>query len=95
MSDNKKEIKIGISQEAMKGTYANWMQVGHTKEEFHLDFATVFGTKGLINARIILSPGHTKRVIRALVDNLAKYEKKFGQVKEAEEPQQSIGFEIK
>ena len=39
------------------------------------------------NARVIISPGHLKRMIRALQDNLAKYEAKFGPIIEASPPE--------
>ncbi|HXV76021.1 MAG TPA: DUF3467 domain-containing protein, partial [Candidatus Polarisedimenticolaceae bacterium] len=58
----------------------------HTREEFLMDFINLFPPEGVVNARVIVSPGHLKRMIRALSDNLARYEAKFGPVIEARAP---------
>jgi hypothetical protein len=92
--DNKpNEINIKITDEILEGRYANMMQVMHTKEEFILDFANVVpppvlaeARQGIMTARVITSPGHMKRIIRALQDNLERYEKLFGNIDEAEAP---------
>jgi len=89
-----KEIKIRIRDEDLKGNYSNLMQVLHTKEEFILDFFLVSPPQGTLVSRIIMSPGHFKRMIRALEENIAKYEGKFGKIEEAEIPESSIGFKV-
>lgn len=89
------QIQIKATDEKMKGEYANMMQVLHTKEEFILDFFNVFPPTGTLNARIIVSPSHMKRMLAALADNLKKYEVQFGSVKASEAPQNPIGFEAK
>lgn len=90
----KKQLQIKISDEVLKGVYANAMQVGHTKEEFILDFMNLspYQGVGIVNAKIIMSPGHLKRVIAALQDNLSKYESQFGKIEEADAPNSEIGF---
>jgi hypothetical protein len=80
------QINIKITDEVMEGRYANMMRVSHTKEEFILDFANVVPPQGIMTARVITSPGHLKRIIKALQDNLEKYEQSFGKVNEAEPP---------
>lgn len=87
------QIQIKASDEKVKGEYANMMQVMHTQEEFVLDFLNVFPPAGTLNSRVIVSPGHMKRIVAALVDNLSKYEKQFGTVKPSEAPTTNpIGF---
>jgi len=86
MQDKPGEIKIKITDEILRGVYANNMAVAHTREEFVLDFINIFPPGGIVNARIITSPGHFKRIIAALQDNMRKYEEKFGVIKEAPEP---------
>jgi len=54
--------------------------------EFLIDFLNVFPPEGVVNARVIVSPGHLKRMIRALTDNLGRYEGKFGPIVEASAP---------
>jgi len=86
------EIQIQAGPEDLKGRYSNFMQVAHSKEEFVMDFLNVFPPAGNMVARVVTSPGHLKRVIKALTQNLEQYESKFGKVEEAEGPQAEIGF---
>lgn len=79
-------LKIKARDEILGGTYANSMIVTHTKEEFVLDFLAVFPPQGVLNSRVIISPGHLKRIIKALNDNLGKYEARFGPLHEAASP---------
>ncbi len=92
MSENN-QIQIKATDEKLKGEYANLMQVLHTKEEFVLDFLNVFPPTGTLNARVIVSPGHFKRMVTAMTDNLAKYESQFGSVQPSAEPTSKIGFQ--
>lgn len=88
------EIKVKITDEILKGVYANLMSLVHTKDEFFLDFMSVVPSagQGIVTARVITSPGHFKRMLRALQGNIQKYEKKFGTITELEEPSGKIGF---
>lgn len=89
-----RQIQVKVTDEVLKGSYANMMAVSHTKEEFFLDFMAVYPAQGqgMVNARIILTPGHTKRVLLALQDNIKKYEQRFGKIEKAETPEPEIGF---
>lgn len=90
--EQRKKIEIKMLDSEMKGAYANLMKVTHSKEEFILDFANVFPPKGIVTARVITSPGHLKRIIKALEDNLRSYEKKFGKIEPASGIEEEIGF---
>ncbi len=83
----KRDVPIKLPDSILPGVYANQMMVTHTREEFLLDFINLFPPSGVVNARVIVSPGHLKRMIRALQDNLSKYEGRFGVIQEAEPPQ--------
>ena len=81
-------VEIKIPEELAGGVYANNMVVSHTREEFVLDFMTVFSPRaGVVTARVVVSPGHLKRVVRALSENLARYEARFGPLAEAASPE--------
>jgi len=41
-----------------------------------------------------MSPGHVKRMAKALSENLAKYEEKFGKIEEASAPETPLGFQV-
>jgi hypothetical protein len=81
-----KEISIKITDEVLRGVYANQMVVTHTREEFMLDFLTIFPPQGIVAARVLVSPAHVKRIIRALQENIGKYEASNGIVEEGNEP---------
>ena len=88
MPEGKKpqEVGIKITDEILKGVYANNMVVAHSKEEFFVDFINVIPPQGIVTARVIISPGHMKRIIKALSEKVSKYEAKFGEITEAPEP---------
>jgi hypothetical protein len=83
----KDPLPVKIADDVLGGVYSNQMMVRHTREEFVIDFANLFPPQGIVTARVIVSPGHLKRMIRALKDNLARYEARFGAVVEAAPPQ--------
>jgi len=89
----KKEIKINFPESLRSGVYSNSMFINHTKEEFILDFVIVTPPTDAVTARVVTSPGHMKRMVAAMADNLKKYEDKFGKLAESAEPHRpSMGF---
>ncbi|MEW6610294.1 MAG: DUF3467 domain-containing protein [Patescibacteria group bacterium] len=94
--DQPRQIQIRASDEVLRGVYANAMQVVHTKEEFMIDFLNLYPHQGLgvVNARVLTSPGHAKRIVAALADNIKKYEAQFGAIMTAAEPAEGkeMGF---
>ena len=82
----KRRLPIKFPEKTLPGIYANQMVVSHTREEFVIDFINLFPPEGVVNARIIVSPGHLKRMIRALQDNLKRYEGSHGPIIEAAPP---------
>ncbi len=84
--------EIKIADNIPGAEYTNLAQINHNKEEFMLMFANVMPPSGRVVAKIITSPGHFKRMIGAMKDNLRKYEERFGEIKEAPEVSQEIGF---
>ena len=86
MSQPVPSIQVKLTDDVLGGVYSNSMQVSHTREEFVLDFMSIFPPAGKVNARVIISPGHMKRIILALQENLRKYEAQFGAIMEAPEP---------
>ena len=82
----RRELPVKIPEQVLGGVYANQMVVSHTGEEFLMDFVNLFPPEGVVNARVIVSPGHLKRMIRALQENLRKYEAEHGQILEAPAP---------
>jgi len=88
------QIKIKTRDKDLKGSYSNLLRILHNKEEFLFDFFLVSPPEGILSSRVIMSPGHVKRMLRALEENVKKYEEKFGQVAEADTPEASLGFNV-
>ena len=71
------------------GVYSNLMMVSHRQEEFILDFLFVppqqpaGQTAATLRARVITTPEHAKRIVRALQENIQRYEASFGATSEA------------
>ena len=80
MANETPGVSISISDDVLKGTYSNSIMITHTRGEFVLDCMTVFPPKGIIGARVIISPGHAKRLSKALQENILRYEKVFGEI---------------
>ena len=90
-----KGIQIKVTDEVLAGKYSNMAQISHNREEFVLDFMTILPPAGTLNSRIIMSPGHYKRMIKAMQENLRRCEESFGEVKESSEPETILGFPVK
>jgi len=89
----KKEVKVSFPENLRGGVYSNNMVITHTKEEFILDFMMITPPVGSVTARVVISPGHMKRMVSALKVNLDKYESRFGKLAEAAEPPKpTMGF---
>lgn len=75
-------LQIELDEEVANGQYVNMALVNHTETEFTLDFVYVQPQqpKARVRSRIITNPKHMKRLLLAIQDNLAKYEKKFGPI---------------
>lgn len=84
---NNKEVKLEIQldEEAAQGVYANLAVINHTDTEFTLDFIFVQpqAPRAKVRSRIITSPRHAKRLLLALQENLARYEKSYGPIEPA------------
>jgi len=95
MTQPNQSQEIKLADNIPGAEYTNMMQVGHTKEEFQLLFANIMPPTGKIVAKIITTPGHFKRMISAMQENLDKYEAQYGKISEAEAPakEKGIGFQ--
>jgi hypothetical protein len=76
-----KKIQINTMDDMSRGRFSNSMMITHTPEEFIIDWLMTSPTGTHLTSRVIVTPGHIKRIIAALTTNLQKYEQKFGEVK--------------
>lgn len=81
------QLHIELSEDVAQGTYANLAIITHSSSEFVLDFIRVMPgvPKAGVKSRVILTPEHAKRLMRALEDNVNKYENLFGSIRLSEE----------
>jgi hypothetical protein len=86
------QLNIELSEEVAEGIYSNLAIITHSHTEFALDFIKVMPgvPKAKVKARIILTPEHAKRLIRALKDNISKYEAIHGEIKVSDIPPGAI-----
>lgn len=69
--------------EMMEPRFANVARVRHTAYEFYIDFALLSldqpGMAGLVSSTVV-TPQHAALLVKALTDNIAKYESKYGPI---------------
>src|ERR1700722_901533 len=89
------QVQIKADEKELQGEYSNLLMIHHNLEEFTLNFIYIFpnGAQGKLLKSMIVSPGHAKRIWRALGENFARYESKYGSIKEAQEiAPPTVGF---
>jgi len=90
------QVQIKADEKELQGEYSNLVMIHHNLEEFTLNFIYIFpnGQQGKLLKSMIVSPGHAKRIFRALGENIARYEAQFGTIKEMPDggPTPNVGF---
>ena len=91
MADEKSQgnqLSIELSEEIAEGVYSNLAIITHSTAEFVIDFIKVMPgmPKAKVKSRVVLTPEHAKRFMRALQDNVGKYEAEHGNIKHTEGP---------
>ncbi len=76
-----RQIQIITGDEMARGRYSNSMAVSHSPEEFFIEWLLNSPSGTHLVSRVIVSPGHMRRIIDALSENLRKFEGKHGSVK--------------
>ncbi len=82
-NNKSKQIKIEIDDSIGQGEYVNFAIVTHSIAEFIIDFIRILPgiPKSKVKSRIVISPIHAKTFMKALEDNIKKYEAKYGEIK--------------
>ena len=91
------QVQIKADEKELQGQYSNLVMIHHNLEEFTMNFIYIFpnGAQGKLLNSMFVSPGHAKRIWRALGENLGRYEAQFGTIKESPEgstPAPNVGF---
>ena len=98
MSDQKKpkqaQINIELDEKVADGIYSNLAILNHSVSEFVVDFVNIMPgvPKSKVKSRIILTPQHAKRLLKALNENVVRFEKAHGEIKDYEQPPIPMSF---
>lgn len=87
MENNKdNQINIELTEDVASGIYSNLSVITHSPGEFVCDFIQMMPgvLKGKVKSRIVMTPQNTKRFMKALIDNMQKYEANFGVINDFE-----------
>lgn len=94
--DNPKQgqINIELDDKIAEGTYSNLAIINHSVSEFVVDFVNIMPgvPKNKVKSRIILTPQHVKRLHKALGENISRFEKAHGKIKDYEQPPMPLNF---
>ncbi len=91
------QINVELGEKEAEGIYSNLALISHSPGEFVIDFTRILPgvPKTKVYARVVMTPQHAKSFLKALEENVGKYEKQFGEIKiHGGPPQvnQKIGF---
>ncbi len=80
-------LNIELTEEMADGTYANLAIITHSFAEFVVDFVNVMPgvPKAKVKSRVVMTPQHAKKLMRALIDNIKRYETQNGVIKDHEQ----------
>ncbi len=93
MEENQEhQIDIELSEEIAEGIYSNLAIITHSQSEFVVDFIKIMPgvPKARVKSRIVLTPQHAKRLVRALQDNVSRFEQANGKIKDLD----AVGFPL-
>ena len=87
--DKKGSINLELDENLAQGTYSNLALINHSISEFVVDFINIMPgvPKAKVKSRIILTPQHAKRFSKALNDNISRFEKSNGEIKDYDKHQ--------
>ncbi|MBP7390122.1 MAG: DUF3467 domain-containing protein [Chitinophagales bacterium] len=91
---NENQINIELPEDIAEGTYSNLAIISHSPQEFVVDFIRILPNvpKAKVKSRILLTPEHAKRFMKALAENVKKYEQQFGIINDKEQPMMPMNF---
>jgi Protein of unknown function (DUF3467) len=75
-------IDIELGEKEAEGIYSNLAIISHSPAEFVVDFTRILPgvPKARVHARIVMTPQHSKLLLNALADNIARYEAQYGAI---------------
>jgi hypothetical protein len=94
MKEQQEQINIELDENIAEGVYSNLAIINHSSSEFVLDFVSIMPglPKAKVKSRIVLTPQHAKRLIKALADNVHRFELAHGEIKDTEQAPIPLNF---
>ena len=88
------QINIELDENIAQGIYSNLAIINHSQSEFVLDFISVMPgvPKSKVKSRIVLTPQHAKRLLKAIQDNVQRFESMHGEIKDYQQATMPINF---
>jgi hypothetical protein len=88
------QLSIELDEQTAEGTYSNLAIINHSPTEFILDFINIMPgvPKAKVKSRIVLTPQHAKRLLKAMAENIHRYESAHGIITETEQPHVPLSF---
>ena len=88
------QLQIELAPEMADGVYSNLAIINHSNSEFVVDFIQMMPglPQAKVKSRVILTPQHAKRLVRALTENVGRFEAIHGEIEETELPGMPIHF---
>lgn len=88
------QINIELDEKMAEGIYSNLAIINHSGTEFVLDFVCIMpgAPKAKVKSRIVLTPQHAKRLVKALSENVHRFEVAHGEIKDTEQPAIPLNF---
>lgn len=86
MEKQENQINIELNEEVASGIYSNLAIITHSSSEFVCDFIQMLPglPKAQVKSRIVMTPLNAKRLMKALIDNVQKYEQHVGEIVDAD-----------
>ena len=88
------QLNIELDEKTAEGIYSNLAIINHSNSEFVLDFVAIMPgvPKAKVKSRIVLTPQHAKRLLKAMAENIRRFESQHGEITEGEAPNIPLNF---
>ena len=93
-NQQQEQINIELDETIAEGIYSNLAIINHSSSEFVLDFVSIMPgiPKAKVKSRIVLTPQHAKRLLKAIGENIHRFEAAHGEIKETEQAPIPLNF---
>ena len=83
-----------MDEQTAEGIYSNLAIINHSVSEFVVDFISIMPgrPKAKVKSRIILTPQHAKKFLKALNENVQRFEQAHGAIQDYDHPGIPLSF---